>query len=118
MPNLPKRPCRGTKRGCKALTDEADGYCPACRPVRHADTDRWRGSARERGYTWAWEKARARFLKQHPLCVECKREGRYIAATDVDHIIPHRGDERLFWDESNWQGLCSPHHKRKTGRGE
>ena len=53
------------------------------------------GSARKRGYTWKWEKARALFLKQHPLCVMCSAEGRVTAATVVDHIIPHRQDAAL-----------------------
>ena len=41
-------------------------------------------------------------------------EGRYVKATDVDHIVPHRGDKKLFWDESNWQALCHRHHSIKT----
>lgn len=24
----------------------------------------------------------------------------------VDHIIPHRGDQKLFWDTTNWQSAC------------
>ena len=28
----------------------------------------------------------------------------------VDHITPHRGDQRLFWDRANWQPLCHDHH--------
>jgi 5-methylcytosine-specific restriction protein A len=35
----------------------------------------------------------------------------------VDHIIPHRGDQYLFWDQENWQALCKDCHDRKTGRG-
>ena len=36
-------------------------------------------------------------------------------ATDVDHIIPVEGPlDPLFWDETNWQSLCHPHHSRKT----
>jgi hypothetical protein len=35
-------------------------------------------------------------------------------ANVVDHIIPHRGDMELFWDESNWQSMCEPCHNRKT----
>jgi len=42
------------------------------------------------------------------------KEGCYTKATDVDHIVPHRGDQRLFWDESNWQALCHRHHSIKT----
>ena len=30
-----------------------------------------------------------------------------------DHVIPHRGDERLFWDEGNLQTLCKPCHDRR-----
>ena len=33
-----------------------------------------------------------------------------MAATVVDHIIPHKGDSDLFWDESNWQSLCKRCH--------
>lgn len=32
------------------------------------------------------------------------------AATVVDHIVPHGGDQALFWDTGNWQSLCAPHH--------
>lgn len=40
--------------------------------------------------------------------------GKVTAATEVDHIVPHRGDERLFRDEKNLQSLCRPCHSRKT----
>jgi 5-methylcytosine-specific restriction endonuclease McrA len=28
----------------------------------------------------------------------------------IDHIIPHRGDERLFWDESNLHAVSKAYH--------
>lgn len=34
--------------------------------------------------------------------------------TVVDHIVPHRGDQKLFWDRGNWQPLCEHHHNVKT----
>jgi 5-methylcytosine-specific restriction protein A len=37
-------------------------------------------------------------------------------ATDVDHVVPHRGDRQLFWDTSNHQALCHSCHSRKTGK--
>jgi 5-methylcytosine-specific restriction endonuclease McrA len=40
----------------------------------------------------------------------CQANGKVTAASVVDHIIPHRGDDALFWDLSNWQALCKPHH--------
>ena len=42
------------------------------------------------------------------------KEGRYTKATDVDHIVPHRGDRDLFWDRNNWQALCHSCHSKKT----
>jgi hypothetical protein len=43
------------------------------------------------------------------------KEGRYVKATDVDHIIPHRGDKKLFWNESNWQGPVSQPSQHQDG---
>lgn len=77
-----------------------------------------RGTAHRRGYTFAWQKASHAFLDEHPLCEECERHGRLTAATVVDHVKPHRGDQTLFWDESGWQALCKPCHDAKTARGE
>lgn len=71
---------------------------------------RWSGSARARGYDSRWERERAAFLLQHPLCVMCLSGGRVTAARVVDHIVPHRGDRMRFWDRSNWQALCKTHH--------
>lgn len=45
---------------------------------------------------------------------EIQAEGHITMATVVDHIIPHRGDQKLFWDRSNWQPLCEHHHNVKT----
>ena len=30
----------------------------------------------------------------------------------LDHIIPHRGDRKLFWDRDNWQALCKSCHAK------
>ena len=30
----------------------------------------------------------------------------------ADHVTPHRGDQVLFWDETNLQTLCKPCHDR------
>ena len=56
------------------------------------------------------------FLAAHPLCDLCQRDGRVMPAAVVDHITPHRGDQTLFWDESNWQPLCKRCHDTKTAR--
>jgi predicted kinase len=40
----------------------------------------------------------------------CERLGETTLATVVDHIQPHRGDDKLFWDSTNWMALCADHH--------
>lgn len=78
----------------------------AVRRQQHREHDQRRGSARERGYDARWEKARAQHLASHPLCVCCSANGVVEPATVLDHIVPHKGDQSLFWDPNNWQGLC------------
>lgn len=78
----------------------------------------YRPSASRRGYNVRWRRARKLFLAEHPWCAQHEREGRYVPATVVDHVIPHRGDHGLFWDEGNWQALCKGCHDAKTGSGE
>ena len=112
MPLKPKRPCRYP--GCPNLCENGV-YCEEHR--KEYSHDALRGGANARGYDARWRKARALFLRQNPLCAECRRNGVLTPATVVDHIIPHRGDERLFWDEGNWQPLCKPCHDYKTGMG-
>lgn len=81
--------------------------------------DQRRGNSTQRGYGTRWQKARKAYLAKHPLCVHCEKDGRTALATDLDHIVPHRGDMKLFWDfKNNVQGLCHSCHSRKTGRGE
>ena len=111
MPRKPKRSCRYP--GCPNLCDSGV-YC-----LEHAaySNDRLRGGAAARGYDSRWRKARALFLQRHPLCAECKIQRKLTPATVVDHIIPHRGDMTLFWDQNNWQPLCKDCHDRKTGSG-
>lgn len=57
-----------------------------------------------------WRKLREMQLKRYPLCAMCLKADRTTAATVVDHIKKHEGDERLMWDASNLQSLCAPCH--------
>ena len=67
-------------------------------------------SSTERGYNAAWRKVRNAYLYANPLCVMCAAQGRTVAANVVDHKIPHKGDQELFWSQENFQSLCAPHH--------
>ena len=84
------------------------------RPAKMQAIERARPNATVRGYDGRWREARKRHLARHPLCEACAMSGRTEAATVVDHITPHRGDQRLFWDSENWQSLCRPCHNAKT----
>jgi 5-methylcytosine-specific restriction protein A len=71
----------------------------------------WRTDKRktaERGYGARWRRERAIYLRLHPLCVMCRP--RAVPARVVDHKVPHRGDQKLFWNHENWQSLCFTHH--------
>lgn len=108
MPSKPKIPCKHP--GCPELVAPGTKYCEKHKAL-HPEEVR---SASSRGYSRAWQKASKAYLTSHPLCVNCVKEGKYTKATVVDHIVPHRGDQTLFWDQNNWQALCKKCHDKKT----
>jgi len=79
----------------------------------------WRNTgmtANDRGYTYRWQQTRKAYLRLHPVCVICEAEDRVVAATVVDHIEPHRGDQTKFWNPDNWQPLCATCHSSTKQR--
>lgn len=110
MPYRPNKPCRHP--GCEKLVPSNKTYCDEHLPL-HPEYTR---SAAKRGYSSWWQRESKAFLKEYPLCEECKRNGKYTQATVVDHVVPHRGNDKLFRDKSNWQSLCKQCHDRKTGK--
>lgn len=114
--------------GCQGQAAPGQGYCTS-----HANQrERQRGLAAARGYVYRWRVRRRLFLGRYPLCgdrplgVSPRGSACYDAsprklspATQVDHVVPHRGDPLLFWNElDNWQSLCAECHSRKTQHGE
>jgi 5-methylcytosine-specific restriction protein A len=69
----------------------------ALRPSR-----KWYGSYR-------WQKLRAAFLDEHPLCAYCQRNGFVTLATVCDHVTPHFDDGAAFW-AGPFQSLCKQCH--------
>lgn len=70
-------------------------------------------------YGRKWDKTAKRHLWANPWCVFCLRRGIRTLATVCDHIVPHRGDPKLFWDsQNNWQGLCASCHNSVKQRQE
>lgn len=112
----PKRLCKAP--GCRNLVPVGTGaLCEEHGQEYQRKVENRRQSSYDRGYNTRWRKVRKMFLTRNPLCVSCLKEHqRETLATVVDHIVPHRGDYDLFWDESNWQSLCARCHGRKTAK--
>ena len=105
-------------RRCPRCLRKVVGSCEECRKKAMRQQVRWRAPAHKRGYDHRWRKARKEHLQREPICRLCLGSGRTTAGSVVDHITPHRGDQQLFWDRTNWQTLCVTCHCRKTGRGQ
>lgn len=54
------------------------------------------------------EKALAQFAA-HSLCSRCSTDHRPVAASVANHVIPHKGNETLFW-EGELESVCAPCH--------
>jgi len=114
---------------------------PPARVATTVQPGSWRppdATSTKRGYGYAWQKAREGHLRSHPFCAMCLDElgiGASLAketvivecaernvavpwACVVDHRVPHRGDQKLFWNRLNWQSLCTTHHSRDKQRSE
>jgi len=84
---------------------------------RNRDAQLWR-----RWYKTArWQKLRMAVLVRDLFTCQWPGCGRIEADTSqlvADHVVPHRGDERLFWDDGNLQCLCKPCHDSAKARVE
>ena len=109
--------------GCEEL---ALPGCPRCEEheAEQGKAEALRRQSAKRGaHVWSkmyqtpeWKRGRLDHLRANPLCVDCGSIGLVVPAREVDHIVPHRGDLKLFRDKKNWQGLCKTCHSRKTAR--
>ena len=62
-------------------------------------------------YDRAWEAYRLKFLALNPECYACGKR-----ATEVDHLTPHQGDEKLFKKTDNHIPLCESCHSTVTAK--
>lgn len=65
-----------------------------------------------------WKDLRVAYLREHPLCEECLKQGYVRSAVDVHHKTPvesahsHAEMARLCFDWHNLMALCVPCHSR------
>lgn len=109
MPTKIKKLCKHTY--CNKIIDDG-AWCNEHQPIRDSryakkDYSKWYS-------TTTWKSARLAYLAENPFCVHCQQDGLISKADVIDHIQPHKGDRRLFWDFDNWQALCKRCHDSKT----
>ena len=72
-----------------------------------------------------WRKLRNSYIKNNPLCIECKKEGKLTPTEIIDHIKPinpengwdlQDGKYPNPMDISNLQSLCKKHHYSKMAK--
>jgi 5-methylcytosine-specific restriction protein A len=109
VPRKPKRPC--SHPGCPELTD--DSYCHKHKRQMNKEYNKYqRDPSSNKRYGRAWKRIRDRYIKAHPLCKECERQGRITPAEEVHHILPlSKGGDH---DASNLMSLCKSCHSRIT----
>jgi len=93
------------------LAQDKSSYCEQHKPTAKARTYNYDYNSLYNNANWIG--LRKCILLRDIVCSVCGDE-----ATQVDHIVPHRGNKELFWDVGNLQSLCQSCHSKKTTRGE
>mgnify|MGYP003593222929 CR=1 FL=1 len=116
MPYKPKRPCAYPGCGRLAVRNLCGGneqYCAEHQKVMDKQYNQYeRDPASNKRYGRSWKRIRDRFIRAHPLCEECKKQGKLMPADEVHHVLPlSRGGTNA---EDNLMALCHSCHARIT----
>lgn len=107
MPDAALRPC--SYPGCSRLVKS--GRCDMHRGETRRDPEI------HRLYDRKWQDRRRIHLANHPWCAECMRGGSFVPATDVHHLVPHKGNRQIFMT-SPLESLCHSCHSKIKDDGE
>jgi len=119
MPVASRKPC--AHPGCGVTVNRTDRWCATHRKqsARQSMRQRREDPVKRRALAFysskAWREARAVWLADHPLCVDCMADKRLVAATVVDHIVEINAGGAML-DPDNFQSLCHTCHSKKTRR--
>ena len=107
MPRKPKRACSHPM--CPNLT-----HGRFCEEHQRQENKRYEKYDRDpivrKRYNEQWRKIRARYVKVHPYCEVCFKDGRMTLVEEVHHKIPlSQGGTH---DENNLISLCQSCHAR------
>ena len=107
MPYKPKKPCAWP--GCPNLTDGK--YCPEHQKEANARYEKYgRDPAVHRRYGRAWKRIRDSYVKSHPYCELCLKQGMVVPVEEVHHIKPL--SEGGTHARDNLISLCKSCHAR------
>ena len=79
------------------------------------DAYRHRPSARQRGYSTTYQKARELVLGRHPLCRVCESQGVTREAVETHHVVPVQADRHMADHVSNLLPVCYACHDAVEG---
>lgn len=80
--------------------------------ARRRTTQPWRALYR----TKQWQRLRMECLTA--ALFRCATPGCRNEANTADHIVPHKGEEKLFFEPANLQALCASCHSSEKQRDE
>ena len=111
MPYKPKRPC--SYPGCPLLT--TDRFCEEHKRKEAKRYEKYqRDPTTKKRYNRSWKHIRDNYIKAHPLCELCKKNGHLTPAQEVHHIVPlTQGGAHDFY---NLMSLCKSCHSTITAR--
>ena len=95
-----------------AMNTSRIGFIPT--PERRGEWRQWYGTAK-------WKRLRMDCLVRDKFVCQMSGCGKLILDSSqavADHKIPHRGNEKLFWDLSNLQCLCTDCHDSQKQKEE
>lgn len=107
MPRKPKKPC--SFPGCPNLTDER--YCEKHSKLENKNYNQYQRNPITKGrYGNHWKRIRDAFVKEHPYCELCKKDGVFNPTEQVHHILPIAEGGSNEWN--NLIALCKYHHSQ------
>ena len=107
MPFKPARPC--SYPGCPRLTHGR--FCEEHEKLENRRYEKYdRDKTSKRRYGRAWKRIRDRYVREHPFCERCFKEGRLTPVEEVHHILPiSQGGTH---DARNLMSLCQSCHTK------
>lgn len=117
MPTVPSNPkcaslgCRNSRTKYSTMCEQHGGRTT---PYRFNNRSNQRYSTDKMYQTAQWASFRQTHLSRNPLCAACLLQGKYVQASDIDHVFPWKQLSKEAFYINLFQSLCKPCHSKKT----